>query len=232
MTSGSAALSEELAGRLSAVIGLLPLERYGSTEAGLDVSNPHDGPRIAGTVGLALPGVEVAVADSEGKRVGRGEMGEVLVRGPQVFGGYLGPPSLAEPAFLFDWFRTGDIGIYEGGSGYLKLVGRTRDVIVTGGLNVYAKEVEIALAAVPGVTDVAVIGVPSDRWGEEVTAFLVGLNVSTRAVMESAERSLAPFKRPKRLVFVDRIPRSDVGKVKRDQLLKLDPARHDHGSGI
>ncbi len=103
---------------------------------------------------------------------------------------------------------------------------------MTGGLNVYPKEVEAALAASPGVTDVAVIGMPSDRWGEEVTAFVVGTGVSTREVMESAERSLAPFKRPKRVFLVERIPRTDLGKLNRGQLLKLIPARYGRSDGI
>ena len=232
MTCGSAALSEKLAGRVAELVEVMPLERYGSTEAGLNVSNPYEGHRISGTVGLPLPGIEVAVADSEGRRLDPDEAGEVLVRGPQVFGGYRGVSAPEEPAFRFDWFRTGDIGLLEGKSGYLRLVGRIRDVIITGGLNVYPKEVEAAIAGAPGVTDVAVIGVPSDRWGEEVTAFVVAPHGSTAEVMETAERSLAPFKRPKRLIFVDRIPRSDLGKVNRDQLAELDPIRHGPGRGI
>lgn len=232
MTCGSAALSEPLAHRVAELVEVIPLERYGSTEAGLDVSNPYEGPRIAGTVGLPLPGIEVAIADSEGRRLDPGEAGEVLVRGPQVFAGYRGVPAPDDPAFHFDWFRTGDVGLFEGKSGYLRLVGRTRDVIVTGGLNVYPKEVEAAIAAAPGVIDVAVIGVPSDRWGEEVTAFVVAPRGSTGEVIETAERSLAPFKRPKRLIFVDRIPRSDLGKVNRDLLAELDPIRHEPGRGI
>ena len=232
MTCGSAHLSEELAGRIAELVEVTPLERYGSTEAGLNVSNPYEGPRIAGTVGLPLPGIEVAIVDSEERRVGPGEVGEVLVRGPQVFAGYLGVPAADEPAFVFDWFRTGDIGLFEGESGYLRLVGRNRDVIVTGGLNVYPKEVEAALAAAPGVTDVAVIGMPSDRLGEEVTAFVVAPEESTRGILESAERSLAPFKRPKRLIFVRMIPRNDMGKVNRDQLTKMGPIRPGSGPGI
>jgi malonyl-CoA/methylmalonyl-CoA synthetase len=232
MTCGSAALSEELAGRIAELVEVIPLERYGSTEAGLDVSNPYEGQRIPGTVGLPLPGIEVAIVESEGRRLGPGEVGEVLLRGPQVFAGYRGMPAPEDPAFLFDWFRTGDVGLLEGKSGYLRLVGRTRDVMVTGGFNVYPKEVEAAIAAAPGVTDVAVIGVPSDRWGEEVTAFVVAPGGSTTEIMETAERSLAPFKRPKRLIFVDHIPRSDLGKVNREQLAKLDPIRHAPGPGI
>ena len=230
MTSGSAALSEDLARRVVDLVGVMPLERYGSTEAGLNVSNPYEGQRVAGTVGLPLPGIEVAVVDPAGRSLGRGEAGEVLVRGPQVFAGYRGME--AGSAFFLDWFKTGDIGLFEEEAGYLRLVGRTGDVIVTGGLNVYPKEVEAALAASPGVTDVAVIGIPSDRWGEEVTAFVVGTGVSTREVMESAERSLAPFKRPKTVLLVERIPRTDLGKLNRDQLMKLIPARYGGADGI
>lgn len=213
MTSGSAPLSEDLARRVAELVGVMPLERYGSTEGGLNVSNPYEGKRVAGTVGLPLPGIEIAVVDSEGRSLGRGEAGQVLVRGPQVFAGYRGMEASGESAFFRDWFKTGDIGLFDEKTGYLRLVGRTGDVILTGGLNVYPREVEAALAASPGVTDVAVIGIPSDRWGDEVTAFIVSTTESTRDVMETAERSLAPFKRPKRVLFVDRIPRGDMGKL-------------------
>ena len=180
MTSGSAALPEELAGRIAELVEDIPVERYGSTETGLNVSNPVAGRRVAGTIGLPLPGIEAAVVDNEGRRLLPGEAGEVLVRGPQVFAGYRGVRAPEEPAFVFDWFRTGDIGMFDGDSGYLRLVGRIKDVILTGGMNVYPKEVEAALAATPGVTDVAVIGLPSEQWGEEVTAFVVAPDIATR----------------------------------------------------
>jgi malonyl-CoA/methylmalonyl-CoA synthetase len=215
MTSGSAPLPVELAHRMEEAVGQLPVERYGLTETGLDVSNPYEGPRIAGTVGMALPGVELAVVDDAGKALGPGETGEVLFRGPQVFDGYAG--RLGE-GFIGEWFRTGDIGLVEEGSGHLRLVGRSKEVIITGGVNVYPREVEAALLAVNGVVDTAVIGVPSGRWGEAVIAFVVAPGISTHEIASKVAAVLAPFKRPKQLVLVESIPRTEVGKLRRDLL--------------
>jgi malonyl-CoA/methylmalonyl-CoA synthetase len=191
------------------------VERYGLTETGLDVSNPYEGPRIAGTVGIALPGIELAVVDGAGEVLGPEEPGEVLMRGPQVFDGYAGR---GREGFIGDWFRTGDIGMVEVGSGNLRLVGRSKEVIITGGVNVYPREVETALLAVNGVVDAAVIGVPSDRWGEAVTAFVVASGVSTEQVRSEVASVLAPFKRPKQIIALESIPRTEVGKVRRDLL--------------
>ncbi|MEX0864895.1 MAG: class I adenylate-forming enzyme family protein [Acidimicrobiia bacterium] len=216
MISGSAPLSPELALQVEELTGQLPLERYGSTEAGLDVSNPYEGPRIPGTVGLALPGVELALVGSSGDPVDTEETGEVLVRGPQVFGGYQG--SHDDQAFLHGWFRTGDIGIIDEETRHLRLVGRAKELILTGGMNVHPREVEAALLAVPGVTDAAVIGVPSIRWGEAVTAFVVTDGLATSQIIEALGRSLAPFKRPKQIIKVDTIPRTEMGKLRREVL--------------
>lgn len=215
MTSGSAPLPTELAHRIEEAVGQLPVERYGLTETGLDVSNPYEGPRIAGTVGMALPGVELAVVDGAGEVLGLGETGEVLFRGPQVFDGYAG--RLGE-GFIGDWFRTGDIGLVEEGSGHLRLVGRSKEVIITGGVNVYPREVEAALLAVSGVVDAAVIGVSSGRWGEAVTAFVVAPGISTEEIASRVAAVLAPFKRPKQIVAVESIPRTEIGKLRRDLL--------------
>jgi malonyl-CoA/methylmalonyl-CoA synthetase len=215
MTSGSAPLPTELAHRVDRAAGQLPVERYGLTETGLDVSNPYEGPRIAGTVGIALPGVELVVVDGSGEVLRPGEIGEVLLRGPQVFDGYAGRGG---EAFIGDWFRTGDIGLVEEGSRHLRLVGRSKEVIITGGVNVYPREVEAALLAVRGVVDAAVIGVPSGRWGEAVTAFVVASGVSTEQVRSEVASVLAPFKRPKQIIALESIPRTEVGKVRRDLL--------------
>jgi malonyl-CoA/methylmalonyl-CoA synthetase len=215
MTSGSAPLPVELARRIERVVGELPLERYGLTETGLDVSNPYEGPRIAGTVGIPLPGVEIAVVDGSGRVLGHDETGEILFRGPQVFGGYAGRPN---EGFLAGWFRTGDIGLVEDQSGHLRLIGRSKEVIITGGVNVYPREVEAALLGVTGVVDVAVIGVPSRRWGEAVTAFVVASDITTEEIGSAVASVLAPFKRPKQIVAVEWIPRNEVGKVRRDLL--------------
>ncbi len=218
MTSGSAPLPSDLAERIEAVTGQLPVERYGLTESGLDVSNPYDGPRIPGTVGLALPGVELAVVDTDGQRDAPGATGEVVLRGPQVFNGYLDRDQ-AQSAFIDDWFRTGDIGTIDEKTGHLRLIGRSKDLIITGGMNVYPREVETALLAVPGVIDAAVIGVPSQNWGEAVTAFVVSAGVPPDEIATAISSRLASFKRPKQIIEVASIPRTEMGKLRGDILL-------------
>jgi malonyl-CoA/methylmalonyl-CoA synthetase len=133
-----------------------------------------------------------------------------------VFGGYVS--DVDGESFIEDWFRTGDIGVIDEESGHLRLVGRSKEVIITGGMNVYPREVESALLGVPGVIDAAVIGVPSARWGEAVTAFVVTSGVSTDQVSDAVRSHLAPFKRPKQVISVDSIPRTEVGKLRRDVL--------------
>ena len=217
MTSGSAPLPADLAFRIETAAGQLPLERYGLTESGLDVSNPYEGPRIPGTVGLALPGVELAIVDGGGEEVGAGETGEVLFRGPQVFNGYADRDD-PRTAFIGDWFRTGDLGTLDEATGHLRLMGRSKELIITGGVNVYPREIEAALLEVPGVTDAAVIGVPSLKWGEAVTAFVVAAGVSADEIASAISIRLAPFKRPKQIVRVGSIPRTELGKLRVDLL--------------
>jgi malonyl-CoA/methylmalonyl-CoA synthetase len=220
VTSGSAPLPVDLARRLENAIGQIPVERYGSTESGLDVSNPYYGPRVPGSVGLSLPGVEIAIVDDSDDLVPPGMAGEVVIRGPQVFAGYLGREPDDE-TFLRDWFRTGDIGVRDEESGYLRLVGRSKDVIITGGMNVYPREVEDALRTVPGLSDIVVVGIPSRRWGEEVVVFVSPARVLPERVAELASRDLAPYKRPKRIYTLAEIPRSPMGKVLSQELVDL-----------
>lgn len=210
-TSGSAPLPSEVARSLERRTGQLPVERYGTTESGLDVSNPLDGPRVPGAVGWPLPGVELAIVAGEGDPVPPGEPGEIVLRGPQVFDGYRGHG--LEEAFLLDWFRTGDLGVIDAETGFLRVVGRLKELIITGGMNVYPREVEEVIRSVPGVGDVAVLGVPSERWGEEVVAFVSPPSISLDALAELISRSLAPYKRPKRIVAVEAIPRTELGKT-------------------
>ena len=170
---GSAPLSPALAERLPAVLGRLPLVRYGTTESGLDVSNPLDDPR-GDTVGIPLPGVLARIWAQEGGPRAPGEDGEIQISGPQVFAGYWNDPAATAAAFSPDgWFRTGDIGTLDPATGHLVIRGRTKEMIITGGLNVYPREVEIALEAHRFVAEAAVAGVPDDRWGERVTAWVV-----------------------------------------------------------
>jgi malonyl-CoA/methylmalonyl-CoA synthetase len=205
-----AALSERVAGRL----GQLPLERYGSTEAGLDVSNPLDGERRPGRVGRPLPGVELRLA---------GEDGEIQLRGPQVFEGYWRNDEATRDAFSADgWFRTGDLGRLDAADGTLEITGRSKELIISGGLNVYPREVEAVLEEHPEVARVAVAGVPSERWGEEVVAFVVadGELDAERLIAHCRER-LSAFKCPKRVVALDELPVNRMGKVRRDALVAM-----------
>jgi malonyl-CoA/methylmalonyl-CoA synthetase len=209
LVSGSAPLPAALCVEIAGEAGQLPLERYGMTETVMLTSNPYHGQRKPGTVGFALPGVEVRLAETS----------EVEVRGPNVIAGYYERPDANAEAFTDDgWFRTGDLGEFDI-DGYLTLVGRSKELIITGGYNVYPREVEEALATYPGVQEVAVIGRPSERWGEEVTAVVVaaGPVVADRLRAHAAER-LADYKVPKRIEFVDELPRNALGKLLRSEL--------------
>jgi malonyl-CoA/methylmalonyl-CoA synthetase len=208
--SGSAPLPAALAERVSGWLGEYPLERYGSTEAGLDVSNPCDGPRRPGRVGWALPGIELRLGENE----------EILIRGPQVFEGYWRrPEATAEALTEDDWFRTGDLGRLDPEDGSLEITGRSKELIISGGLNVYPREVEAALEDHPSVGQVAVAGVPSERWGEEVVAFVVAAGDLDRdALIAHCRERLSAYKCPKRVVALDELPVNHMGKVRRDAL--------------
>ena len=222
--SGSSALSPTLASTVSSVIGLKVLERYGSTESGLSVSNPYEGPRRFGAVGLPLPGTELSIVDGEGQCLPPGSDGEIVLRGPQVFSGYLGLPDATQDNFFpGGWFRTGDVGCVDPEDGYLAVTGRLKELIISGGLNVYPREVELALEDHPAVDKAAVVGVPSERWGEEVVAFVVAARdheVDTEALTAHARQRLSAYKRPKRFLEIEQLPRNEMGKVLRDELVR------------
>lgn len=205
--SGSAPLAEGAAAAAERVLGRRPLVRYGLTESGLDVSQVY-GHQRAATVGVPLPGLEVRLAED----------GEIQVRGPQVFSGYLG----GEPAFTSDgWFRTGDLGRLDEASGELVIDGRIKDLIITGGMKVHPREVEVVLEQHPSVAEAAVAGVASERWGEQVTAWVVlraGANFDADAVIAHARERLAPYKIPKEVFAVEALPRNAVGKLDRRRL--------------
>jgi malonyl-CoA/methylmalonyl-CoA synthetase len=216
--SGSAPLPPAVFERIADGSGQRVLERYGMTETGMNVSNPYEGERRPGTVGFPLPGVELRL----------GAAGEVLVRGPNVFSGYWRRPEATATAFTEvegeggGWFRTGDIGEFDA-DGYLRLVGRARDLIITGGLNVYPREVEDVLLEHPAVAEVAVAGVSDDEWGEVVTAWIVPAKDAARRpppaeLTEFAAERLAGFKCPRRIVYVDALPRNALGKLLRHEL--------------
>jgi malonyl-CoA/methylmalonyl-CoA synthetase len=208
--SGSAPLAAELHQALAIQAGQHVLERYGMTETVMLVSNPHDGERRAGTVGFPLPGVELRLADG----------GDILVRGPNVFDGYWERPEATAESFADGWFRTGDVGAIDS-DGYLRILGRSKELIISGGLNVYPREVEEVLLNHPDVAEVAVVGTPSEEWGEVVSAFVVpaGERPPPEALLEFAAQHLAPFKRPRVVQFVDCLPRNALGKVVKHQLV-------------
>ena len=209
--SGSAPLPAELHRVLAQRGGQQVLERYGMTETLMLVSNPYDGERRAGSVGLPLPGVEL--------RLSEGREGEILVRGPSVFAGYWERPESTADSFIDGWFRTGDLGSVDH-DGYLRILGRSKELIISGGFNVYPREVEEVLLGHPDVAEVAVVGTPSDEWGEVVTAFVVpaGDHPTTESLLALAAEQLAPFKRPRAIHFVDSLPRNALGKVLKHEL--------------
>jgi len=217
---GSALLSPALAERLPDVLGRLPLVRYGTTETGLNVSNTCDDPR-ANTIGVPLPGV-MARLWSHGAESAAGRDGEIQLRGPQVFGGYWRDPVATAAAFTRDgWFRTGDIGRADPVSGQFVIRGRIKETIITGGLNVYPAEVEMALESHPSVAEAAVAGVPHERWGEQVTAWVVmrsGSEFDERALIAHARAALTAYKCPKQVFELEALPRNHMGKVVRSAL--------------
>src|SRR5947207_3264248 len=206
--AGSAPLPATLFERCERVLGQPVLERYGITEGGIVVSNPFEGPRQPGRVGYPLPGVEVRL----------GEQDEVQLKGGQVFNGYWRNPSATEDVFVDGWFRTGDIGEIAA-DGSLAIRGRIKELIISGGYNVYPREVEMVLEQHPAVAEVAVAGLPSERWGEEVTAFVVArTSVDGQELISFARERLATYKCPRAVRFIEAIPRNAMGKIDRSKL--------------
>ncbi|NOX39556.1 MAG: AMP-binding protein [Alphaproteobacteria bacterium] len=220
--SGSAPLLSETHERWREVTGHAILERYGMTETNMNTSNPYDGARRAGTVGLSLPGVEVIVTDPEtGERLGENEIGMLEVRGPNLFAGYWQmPEKTAQELRASGFFITGDLGIIDG-DGYVSIVGRQNDMIISGGLNIYPKELELLLDGLPGVLETAVIGVPHPDFGEAVVAVLVpraGEEIDLDDVRAGIETAVAKFKRPKHYAILTELPRNTMGKVQKKSL--------------
>ncbi len=220
--SGSAPLLAETHNRWREVTGHAILERYGMTETNMNTSNPYDGDRRAGTVGFPLPGVEVIVADAEsGKELERGEVGVLEVRGPNVFAGYWQmPEKTAEELRDNGFFITGDLGRIDK-DGYVHIVGRGKDLIITGGYNVYPKEIELLIDDLPGVNESAVIGVPHADFGEAVVAVVVpekGAELTEESIRNLIAADLAKFKQPRKVFVGDQLPRNTMGKVQKNIL--------------
>jgi len=220
--SGSAPLLTETHQRFQARTGHRILERYGLTETGMNTSNPYVGERRAGTVGLSLPGVELKITDAAtGQTLPDGDIGSIEVRGPNVFMGYWQMPEKTAQDLRADgFFITGDLGRIDA-DGYVQIVGRGKDLIISGGLNVYPKEVELLLDEMPGVLESAVIGVPHPDLGEAVLGVVVarpGATPDLAAIGGALGATLARFKQPRKLVQVAALPRNTMGKVQKNQL--------------
>ncbi len=219
--SGSAPLLPETFGEFAARTGHTIVERYGMTETGMNTSNPIDGERRCGSVGMALPGVSVRVVDTEGAPCPPGAIGTIEVKGPNVFAGYWRMPERTQQEFTTDgYFRTGDMGEMAADR-YLRIVGRAKDLIISGGLNVYPKEIEEKLDALPGVAESAVIGIGDADLGEAVTAVVVaraGHILREAELIAALKAEIAGFKVPKRVHFVDELPRNTMGKVEKSVL--------------
>ena len=221
--SGSAPLLDATFSEFEERTGHRILERYGMTEALMVTSNPYSGPRIAGSVGPALPGISVRIVDEHGAQAETGKPGVLEIRGPNLFDGYWrNPEKTAEDHTADGYFISGDIATQDE-VGYIRIVGRAKDLIISGGYNIYPKEVELAIDALDGVVESAVIGVPHPDFGEGVVALVVrepGSALSGDEIAKALASQLAAFKRPKRIVIVDDLPRNAMSKVQKAELRK------------
>jgi malonyl-CoA/methylmalonyl-CoA synthetase len=214
--SGSAPLSPQAFDEFEGLFGERILERYGMTETIMNLTNPYGGERRPGTVGRPFPGQEARVVDVEPREpLADGEIGEIEVRGPNVFPGYWNRPDATEESFDTEgWFATGDLG-FVGGDGYFTISGRAKELIISGGYNIYPREVEEVIEGCPGVSEVAVVGLPDPEYGERVVAVVVPEDpgLTAEKVTSFCREDLAGFKKPREVVFVDDLPRNTLGKV-------------------
>jgi malonyl-CoA/methylmalonyl-CoA synthetase len=220
--SGSAPLLAETHSQFEERTGHRILERYGMTETNMNTSNPYEGERRAGTVGFPLPGVELKITNPDtGASLATGEVGQIEVRGPNIFKGYWQMPEKTAAELRQDgFFLTGDLGKIDD-DGYVHIVGRNKDLIISGGYNIYPKEIELVLDDQPGVLESAVVGVPHPDFGETVLGVIVpekGATPDTDAMMEAVHHSLARFKHPRKLVVLAELPRNTMGKVQKNIL--------------
>lgn len=219
--SGSAPLLAQTFQEWEATTGTVILERYGMSETGMNTANPLDGARKPGTVGPPLPGVECLVVNDASAVLPAGETGHLWVRGPNVFQGYWQNAEKTANAFTpTGYFKTGDLAVIDD-DGYISIVGRSKDLIITGGLNVYPKEIELVLDAIDGVVESAVVGLPHPDFGESVCAVIVShpkLDLTAEFIYDQIKPRLANFKTPKKIFFVQSLPRNTMGKVQKNQL--------------
>ena len=222
--SGSAALDPEVFSAFRKLTGHEILERYGMTETGMLLSNPYSRARIPGTVGRELPGVEARILGTDDEEMATGEAGELVVRGANVFSGYWRSPEKTRESFTIDvdgraWFRTGDLARRDPSSGHYTLLGRRHELIISGGLNVYPREVEETLTTIAGIREAAVVGHPHPEWGERVVAYVVADgSLDEAAVVEHCKRQMASFKVPRRIHRLEALPRNALGKIQKHLL--------------
>ncbi len=222
--SGSAPLPASVFDTFRERFGHAILERYGMSETLMLISNPSGGERRPGTVGFPLPGVSIRILDANGQDVADDDAGQIVVRGPNVFSGYWQQPDATAAAFDDGWFRTGDIG-QRSADGYVTLCGRASDLIISGGFNIYPREIEEFLQEQPGVREAAVVGVPDARRGEVPVAYLVGTDdVDIAHLRHACSQAFASFKQPRAFVAIEALPRNALGKVQKHLLPKPEPA--------
>jgi len=220
--SGSAPLAATTHREFSARTGHAILERYGMTETNMNTSNPYEGERIAGSVGKPLPGIDIRIADpASGEEVAAGDVGQIEIKGPNVFKGYWRSPEKTAAEFRSDgFFMSGDLG-FQDDKGYVHIVGRNKDLIISGGFNVYPAEVEGVIEEIEGVAQCAVIGAPHADFGEAVIAVVVpkpGVMLSEDGIARATSERLANYKRPKRIVIASELPLNAMGKVQKNIL--------------
>ena len=218
--SGSAPLSKELFGKFHRTFGHRILERAGMSESMMNYSNPYDGERRPGTVGFPLPGVEARIVDENFNDVPVNVEGEIVIRGPNLLKEYWRNEEATQNSFVNGWFKTGDI-CKRDEDGYISIVGRSKDIIISGGVNLYPREIEEVVESMPAVKEAAVVGVPDVEFGESVKACIVleeSAQLSGEEVIEYCRERLASFKKPKHVEFLDTLPKNAMGKIVKDKL--------------
>jgi malonyl-CoA/methylmalonyl-CoA synthetase len=217
--SGSAPLPAQVLEDFRKLFGHTILERYGMTETIMNISNPYDGERRPGSVGFPLPGVQARILNEDGQEVPDGETGELFLKGPNVFAGYWRREDATRAAFVDGWFKTGDLA-QRSTDGYYTLCGRRSDLIISGGFNIYPREIEEFLMEQPEIAEAAVAGEPDQRRGEVPVAYIVprGDDCDTTALEARCRENLASFKCPRRFIVVEKLPRNALGKVQKHLL--------------
>jgi len=225
--SGSAPLSKDLFSRLKKEFKMEILERAGMSETMMNFSNPYDGERIPGSVGPCLPGVKVKITNKDFIEVPANSEGEILIRGPNVFHGYWNKPDYNKAVFKDGWFVTGDVGKIDE-KGYVYILGRSKDVIISGGINIYPREIEEVIESMVQVKECAVIGVPDKEFGESVKAYVVlneGAKLKDDDVIDYCREKIASFKKPKFVEFLDALPKNTMGKILKEELRKMNEGK-------